>query len=131
LEAFLRTWESTKDGQIQAIVNGEKVTIDQALIAKQFSVNTEGAMDAANALIKEALVALKNIDGLDAFINKKQWNVIWMKEECHAKFTTILQIIYQRERLSHFSNRIAITLNLVNRGRIINWCSIMVAQMSI
>ncbi len=38
--------------KFQAIVNGEKVTIDQALIAKQFSVSTEGAMDAANALIK-------------------------------------------------------------------------------
>jgi hypothetical protein len=33
-------------------------------------------MDAANALIKEAQMALKKIGGLNTFINKKQWNVI-------------------------------------------------------
>jgi hypothetical protein len=40
-----------------------------------------------------------------------------MKEEYHAKFATILQIIYQCERLAYFSNRIAITLNLANKGK--------------
>jgi hypothetical protein len=34
LGGILRTWESTKDGQIKAIVNGEKITIDQTLIMK-------------------------------------------------------------------------------------------------
>jgi hypothetical protein len=33
-------------------------------------------MDATNALVKKAEVALKNIVGLDAFVNKEQWNVI-------------------------------------------------------
>ncbi len=72
----MQTWKSTKDGQIQAIINGEKITIYQTLNAKQFGVNAEGEMDAANALIKEAQVALKNIDGLNTFINKERWNVI-------------------------------------------------------
>ncbi len=71
LEGFLRTWESIEDGQIWAIVNGERITIDQALIVKQFSVNTEGAMDVTNALVKEVEVALKNIAKLDAFVNKE------------------------------------------------------------
>jgi hypothetical protein len=30
----------------------------------------EGAIDATNALVKEAQVALKNITSLDAFVNK-------------------------------------------------------------
>jgi hypothetical protein len=34
-------------------------------------------------------VALKNIIGLDAFIDKEQWSVIQMKEEYHAKFAAI------------------------------------------
>jgi hypothetical protein len=34
LEGFLQTWESTKDGRIQAIINGERITIDQTLIVK-------------------------------------------------------------------------------------------------
>jgi hypothetical protein len=55
----------------------------------------------------------------------------WMKEKCHAKFATILQIIYQRERLTYFSNHIAIALNLANMGKKINWCFIMLTQMSI
>ncbi len=38
---------------------------------KQFSVNTEGAMDVTNALVKEVEVALKNIAKLDAFVNKE------------------------------------------------------------
>jgi len=33
LEKFLHTWESKKHGQIQAVVCGETITIDQALIA--------------------------------------------------------------------------------------------------
>jgi hypothetical protein len=76
-------------------------------------------------------VALKNIAGLDAFINKEQWSVIWMKEEYHAKFVAILQIIYQWERLAYFSNHITIILSLANKGKRINWCFIMLTQMSI
>jgi hypothetical protein len=41
-----------------------------------------------------------------------------MKEECHARFVAILQIIYQQERLAYFSNRFAIALNLANKGKI-------------
>jgi hypothetical protein len=52
-------------------------------------------------------------------------------EEYHVKFVTILQIIYQQKRLAYFSNLIAITLNLANKGKNINWCSIMLTQMSI
>jgi ABC-type dipeptide/oligopeptide/nickel transport system ATPase subunit len=81
--------------------------------------------------VKKAEVALKNIVGLDAFVNKEQWNVIWMKEEYHAKFATILQIIHQRKMLAYFSNRITITLNLTNKGKKINRCSIMLTQMLI
>jgi hypothetical protein len=33
----------------------EKITIYQALIAKQFGVSVEGVMDAVNALIKESI----------------------------------------------------------------------------
>jgi len=62
-------------------------------------------MDATNIFIKKAQVTLKNIIGLDAFINKEQWSIIWMKEEYHAK--------------------------LENKGKNINWCSIMLTQMSI
>jgi len=52
-------------------------------------------------------------------------------EEYHTKFVLILQIIYQQERLIYFNNHIAITLNLANNGKKINWCSIMLTQMSI
>jgi hypothetical protein len=68
-------------------------------------------------LVKEAQVALKNVIGSDAFVNKDQWNIIQMTEEYHARFVTILQIIYQREKLTYFSNRIAIILNLANKGK--------------
>jgi hypothetical protein len=37
-------------------------------------------MDATNALVKKVEVALKNIAGLDAFVNKEEWSVIRMKE---------------------------------------------------
>jgi len=47
-------------------------------------------VDAENALVKEAHVAFKNIVGLDAFVNKEQWSMIWMKEYYHAKFAMIL-----------------------------------------
>jgi hypothetical protein len=34
LEEFLHTWKFKEDGQIQAILCGEKITIDQTLIVK-------------------------------------------------------------------------------------------------
>jgi hypothetical protein len=43
-----------------------------------------------------------------------------MKEEFHARFVAILQIIYQRERLAYFNNWIAITFDLVNKGQHVN-----------
>jgi hypothetical protein len=38
---------------------------------KQFGVSVEGMVDATNVLVKEVQVALKNIVGLDAFVNKE------------------------------------------------------------
>jgi len=78
---------------------------------------TKGTDDVASTLITKAQVIIKSIAQLDAFINKKQWNVIWMKEEYHARFATILQIVYQRKRLTYFSNRIATTFNLANKEK--------------
>jgi hypothetical protein len=47
-------------------------------------------IDATNALVKDTQVAFKKIAGSNAFVNKEQWNVIWMKEEYHAMFVAIL-----------------------------------------
>jgi hypothetical protein len=58
----------------------------------------------------------------------EQWNVICMKKEFHAKFAPILQIIYQQERLAYFSNRIAITFDLANKGQPMNWCFIVLTK---
>jgi hypothetical protein len=49
---------------------------------------------------------LKKIAGPHAFVENEQWNIVPMKEEFHARFATILQILYQREWLAYFSNRI-------------------------
>lgn len=37
---------------------------------KQFGVSAKGTVIIANRLVKEAQMALKNIVGLDAFVNK-------------------------------------------------------------
>jgi hypothetical protein len=52
-----------------------------------------------------------------------------MKEEFHARFVVILQILYQRERLIYFNNQIAITFDLANKGRLSNWYSIVLTQL--
>jgi hypothetical protein len=52
-----------------------------------------------------------------------------MKEEFHARFVVILQILYKKERLIYFSNRITITFDLTNMGRPANWCSIVLTQL--
>jgi hypothetical protein len=76
LEEFLQTWESTKVGCIRVVVCGEKITINQMLIAQQFGISVEGMIDATNVLVKDAQVIFKNIVRLDAFVNKEQWSVI-------------------------------------------------------
>jgi hypothetical protein len=54
-----------------------------------------------------------------------------MKEKYHAKFIIIMQIIYQWKRLTYFNNHIVIIMNLANKGKKSNWCSIMLTQMLI
>jgi hypothetical protein len=61
------------------------------LITQQFGVNVEGMVDVANAFVKETH-ALKNITRLDAFVNKEQWSMIWMKEYYLAKFTQFYKL---------------------------------------
>jgi hypothetical protein len=41
------------------------------LIVQQFGISDEWVVNATNALVKEAQVAIKNIVRLDAFVNKK------------------------------------------------------------
>ncbi len=84
-------------------------------------------IDATNATFEEAKTALKRIVGPHA--KNEHWNVVCMKEEFHARFATILQIIYQRKRLVYFNNQIVITIDLANRGQLVNWCSIMLTQL--
>ncbi len=67
----MHIWESTEDGCIQVVVCGEKITIDQTLIVQQFGVSVEGVVDVANALVKKAQIAFKNITRLNAFVNKE------------------------------------------------------------
>lgn len=71
LEKFLHTWESIEDGHIRVVVCGEKITIDQMLIVQQFGISDEWVVNATNALVKEAQVAIKNIARSDAFVNKE------------------------------------------------------------
>jgi len=52
-----------------------------------------------------------------------------MKEEFHARFAIILQILYQREKLAYFSNWITITFDLTNKGQHVNWCFIVLTQL--
>jgi hypothetical protein len=52
-----------------------------------------------------------------------------MKEEFHVRFTAILQILYQRKRLTFFNDQITIIFELANRGKLVNWCSIMLTQL--
>jgi hypothetical protein len=56
-------------------------------------------------------------------------DVVRMKEEFHAKFVTILQILYQTKWLVYFNNMIAITFDLTKKGQPIKWCFIMLTQL--
>jgi hypothetical protein len=69
--------------------------IDQVFIHEQLGISKEGVIDAANATFDEAKTALKKIAGPHAFMENEQWNVVCMKEEFHARFVIIFQIIYQ------------------------------------
>ncbi len=57
-------------------------------------------------------------------MENEQWSVVCVKEEFHVRFIAILQIIYQQKRLAYFSNMIAITFDLANKGQIMNECFI-------
>ncbi len=68
--------------------------IDHVLIHEQLGISKEGVVDVANATFDEAKTTLKKIASPHAFMENEQWSVVCMKEEFHARFATILQIIY-------------------------------------
>jgi len=110
-------------------VHGQEILIDQVLIHEQLGISNEGVVDATNATFDEAKIALKKIVGPHAFVENEQWSVIYMKEEFHARFAAILQIIYQRKKLAHFNNMIAITFDLGSKRQLVNWYSIVLTQL--
>jgi virulence-associated protein VapD len=118
-----------EDGRIQGQVHGQEILIDHVLIYEQFQISNEGVVDVINATFDETKIALKKIAGPHAFVENEQWSVVYMKEEFHAKFAAILQIIYQQKRLAYFNNTIAITFYLGNKGQFLNWCSIVLIQL--
>ncbi len=78
-------------------------------------------MDATNALVEEAQVALKNIVGLDAFVNKEQWSVIQIKRRISCQVCSKFVIHLSTRKVTYFSYRITtIILNLANKRKIIN-----------
>jgi hypothetical protein len=99
---------------------GQEILIDQVLIHEQLGISKEGVVDAANVTFDKTKTSLKKITSPHAFVENEQWNVVHMKEEFHAKFVVILQIVYQRNWLAYSSNRITITFDLANMGQPIN-----------
>ncbi len=112
-------------------MRGQIFLINQVFIHEQLGISKEGVVNVVNATFDEAKTALKNIVGPHAFIENEQWSVVRMKEEFHVRFATMLQILYQNEQLAYFSNMIAKTFDLVNRGQPINWYFVMLTQLLI
>jgi hypothetical protein len=99
LEEFLHAWEFVENGCIRIVVCGEKIIIDQTLITQQFGVNVKGTIIVVNTLVKEVQVAFKKHIWTGCICQQRIMECNLMKEEYHVKFTTIIQIIYQQERL--------------------------------
>ncbi len=105
-------------------MHGQEIFINHVFIHEQLGISKEGAINVANATFEDAKTALKIIVSPRVFVENEQWNVVCMKEEFHARFAAILQILFQRKKLVYFNNRISITFDLINRGQIVNWYSI-------
>jgi hypothetical protein len=86
-------------------------------------------VDVVNAIIKKQKPLWERLQVHHAFVENELWSVVCMKENFHARFITILQIIYQQERSSYFSNQIIITFDLANKWKPIKWCSIVLTQL--
>ncbi len=86
--------EITEDGRIIGRIRGQEILIDQVLIHEQLGIPKEGVVNVANVTLEEAKITLKRIARPHTFIENEQWSVVHMKEEFHARFVTILQIIY-------------------------------------
>ncbi len=120
LRDFLWTWEAIKDGRILWWVCGQEILIDQVLIHEQLGTSKEGVIDATNVTFEEAQNHFKKNYRSTCFCWEWVKSVVHMKEEFYARFVAILQILYQKERLAYFSNRIAITFDLANKGQLVN-----------
>jgi hypothetical protein len=83
-----------EDGRILGRVCGKEILIDQVLIYEQLGISKEGAIDVTNVIFEEAKTTLKRIARPHAFLENEQWSVVRMKEEFHARFAIILQILY-------------------------------------
>jgi hypothetical protein len=82
-----------KDGRILGWVCDQEILIDQVIIHEQLGISKEGTVNVANATFEEVETAFKIIGGPHAFVENERWSVVHMKEEFHARYVAILQIL--------------------------------------
>jgi hypothetical protein len=62
-------------------------------------------------------------------VKTKQLNVSKMKPHCDIHLPTIIQVIYQRDKVCYFSNKNAIPIMTIVQGKATDWANTLFKQL--
>lgn len=100
---------------------GEKnVAIDKHLIVDVFKIS-EKCWKKQEVDKQIGKTMLQCIALLVAYVNIEQWSVSKMKQHYDICLPTLIQIIYQKDKVYYFNNIIAISIMITMKGKIVDW----------
>ncbi len=65
---------------------------------------------------------------LGAYVKIEQWSVSKMKPLYDIRFPTFVQIIYYRDKVCYFNNRIVISIVTTMKGKEVDWANTLFKQ---
>ncbi len=123
LVEFLNKWKlDPKHNRIKVMLGEEQRIIDKHVLAEVFKICHTGEIEADQAKMSNARVALTEITHriFDTYNTNAGWVVKKMRSKYANKITTILPIIYQKDKVQYFSNKFAMMISKVDHGEFVN-----------
>ncbi len=122
LVEFLNTYQ-IKWKVIYARMWKKTIVIDQHLIADVIKNFNKGWKKQKQADKQTAKAMLQCITLLGWYVNIEQWSVNKMKKPCDNRLLAFIQIIYQKDKVYFFSNRNAISIMTIVKGKEVDWAN--------
>jgi hypothetical protein len=120
-----------KHNKIKILFGEEQRIIDKHVLAKVFRIYHTREIEADWAEMSNVRITLVEITNIipNTYNSNEGWVVKKMRSKYANRIATILPIIYHKDKVQHFSNKLVVMISRADHGESINWATIMYSQL--